>query len=924
MQTWLSLLTGLAIAAAPVAAAEDPVRIAQAEEDPADAVTDAAAGEGSAAPARPAPPPSRSGIEEIVILGGESEATRDFESADSVTGFSAEDLSALGVQSVADLDTFTPNLEIVTTGATTPTIFIRGVGLNDFNANAATAVAVYQDDVQVNAPALQLGALFDMEAVNVLRGPQGTGLARNASAGAIKVYSRKPTGEFGGYLHSDFGNFGYLDFEGAIEAPIYEDVLAARFAFRLAERDATAKNGCGGGPSPEERGLGMVENFLGQLVPGVVDTVKAAEWDGVSHCSEGRGKFTNPDWFFGSGLPPFFSLSELPEGLPAGVNDLGYWAARGTLLFRPTLDMTWLVGAHGSRRDQLSRLGQAYGTLGSYCFNNDFANCKVGIDDGGSQIDGFLGGRDFRGYQAPEVVERLSEIRAEIEAALGEIPTPCNQACRQLRNTTINAGANAKMAEELARDLDSEPWRGDYDRVGSTQNDTWGGSLRGDVVLPGEIQFTTVSGYETYDRLIDIDLDFTSNVLFETRTEDTGWQFTQDLRLQGQYGDDTPLRWDIGGLFLMETLVVAIENDLGVGTIFAAKNRDYTQKLWSAAGYASLAFDFWEDFTLDGGFRWNWDRKTLDYALQRGGGAPPRTVSLADAWQAPTGTVRLTYRFREDTHAFWKYTRGWKGGHYNATSNDLQAVSIAEPEVNDAFETGLRGSWFEGRLGLDLSLFYYSYANYQIFTAIQFINGPPEFVILNANDVEVYGAEVDLVARPLPGMFLNARIGWLESQFLDFVLEQQARSAGVGGQIGVITREIQASGNRLLNAPQFKLSLTAEQTLSLGRWGSLTARYDGTWTDDTYYDATAGRGIPNNQNVQYLPANTIGQRAFWLHNLLLSYRTPGGNVEIKGWVRNLENKAYKTFAFDGSTFQNTTIYFVGDPRTYGVSVTASF
>ncbi len=74
----------------------------------------------------------------------------------------------------------------------------------------------------------------------------------------------------------------------------------------------------------------------------------------------------------------------------------------------------------------------------------------------------------------------------------------------------------------------------------------------------------------------------------------------------------------------------------------------------------------------------------------------------------------------------------------------------------------------------------------------------------------------------------------------------------------------------------------------------------------------------------FLPEDTLGQRAYWLHNLRLAYRTPGGNVEIAGWVRNLENKAYKTFAFDGSTFRNTTIYFVGDPRTYGVSVSASF
>ena len=190
------------------------------------------------------------------MRGAESEAANDFETADSVTGFGAEDLAALGAQDIADLAAFTPNLEIVTAGATTPTFFIRGVGLNDFNSNSTGAVAIYQDDVAINAPALQLGTLFDVEAVNVLRGPQGTGLARNASAGAIKIYSRKPTGEFGGFLRSEFGNYDARDFEGAIEAPIYEDMLAGRFAFRFTERDGTMQNRCGNAPPFADRGAG--------------------------------------------------------------------------------------------------------------------------------------------------------------------------------------------------------------------------------------------------------------------------------------------------------------------------------------------------------------------------------------------------------------------------------------------------------------------------------------------------------------------------------------------------------------------------------------------------------------------------------------------------------------------------------------------
>jgi len=885
-------------------------------------------------------------IEEILILGTESEGTRDFGDADSVTGFSAEDLSALGVQDIADLSSYTPNLEIVTTGATTPTFFIRGIGLNDFNANATGAVAIYQDDVVKNAPALQLTPVFDIEAVNVLRGPQGTGLARNATAGAIKTYSRKPTGDFDAYVRSDFGNYDFRDFEGAIEIPMLEDVLAGRFAFRFTQRDGTMQNRCGDAPplasraevptAIQLRNLGLKNTYIGGAT--LADGTPIQGW---SICGEPVDRI---------GPRPF--ISDIPTGLESWVNNLDNWAARGTLLFQPTLDMSWLFNAHGTRRDELSRLGQSYGTSGFYCENGDVENCNYsgqpkmcvapaanagnscsqssdcdsapGVGDGmcTSRIQGQLGGTQGtggQGYQTREVTRRLQKLAP---CFIG-VPGSPNGTCDLPANLASANAAKITVAQELAEHLDSKPWEGDFDRTGPTKLDTWGLYLNGDVSLPFGMQLTSVTGYDTYDRYIDIDLDFSPEVLFEIVTDDDGWQVTQDLRLEGELGEESWIHWDIGGWFLREQLDVVVTNDFGRGTNLAIGQRDYTQDLWSAAGYASLSFDFWEDFTLDGGARYNWEQKKLDYMLITGALPEPVLENLNDTWHDPTGTVRLTYRFRDDTHAFWKYTRGWKPGTYNATSSLAQGVSVADPERIDAFETGMRGSWFDGRLDLDFAFFYYSYHDYQLFIAQQFSGGQPEFVILNADKAEVYGAEVEAVAKPWEGAYFDVRFGWLESQFLDFVQVQQ-EIVRLGGQQVTVNRELQNTGNPLLNSPRFKVSISAEQTVPIGGWGSLTARYFGVWTDTSYYDATEGRGIPNVENRIFLPKKTIAQPAFWLHNFRLSYQPPESHFEIAGWVRNITNKAYKTFAFDGSTFNNTTIYFVGDPRTYGLSFVVNY
>jgi outer membrane receptor protein involved in Fe transport len=866
------------------------------------------------------PAQGETGGDEGAQKGAESAAATDFNVADSVTAFSAADLVALGAANIADLSAFTPNLEIVTAGATSATFFIRGVGLNDFGANATSSAPVYQDDVPMNSQALQLGTLFDMETVNVLRGPQGTGLARNASAGAIKLYGRKPTGQFTGFLRGRGGNYDYQEYEGAVEAPILEDMLSGRLAFIFTDRDGTMKNRCADAlpfsqrvpvPSPFE----LNANHQ-------TETTSPSSW---SMCGE------NP--FNGSRND---AISDVPVGLPKWVNDRHNWAGRATFLFEPTLDTSFLVNAHLSRRNELSRLGQSMGTNGYTCLNGDVANCDpvTPTDPDSSRINQVLGGTQGNGgagYQPREIKQALTNYAPCYQLGFGYQKQIGVGGCGSRAVTNPNfAGfdfAKRKVSRKLARDLDSEPWEGDFNHVGPTKNDTEGVSMKSEITLPYDLEIDAVSGFDRYHRHVDIDLDFSPETLFHINTHDSGYQFYQDVKLGGETPIfDTPITWDIGGWVLPEKIDVNVLVDLGKLSGFGVGERNYTQRLLSMGGYGSFSFDFSEDFTLDGGVRFNYEEKKMNYILFQNLGSVQEPLQLGehDYYHAPTGTIRLTYRFSEDTHVFWKYTRGFKPGHYNATGSKISGITKAEPEYIDAYETGLRSEWFGGMLSGEASLFYYNYQGYQIFTAQQFAGSGPEFIVINANDAEVYGAEVNATVRaPWQGGYVNVNFGWLESEFLDFTLIQQA-TVNLRGAQQTINRELQNSGHPLLNSPRFKVAITAEQALPLGKYGYLIPRYDGAWSDDTYYDATKGRGIPNIQGFNYAPKLTFAQRAHWIHNARLAYRTPDGRLEIAGWGRNLENSAYKTYTFDGSTFQQTSIYFVGDPRTYGGDITVTF
>ena len=118
--------------------------------------------------------------------------------------------------------------------------------------------------------------------------------------------------------------------------------------------------------------------------------------------------------------------------------------------------------------------------------------------------------------------------------------------------------------------------------------------------------------------------------------------------------------------------------------------------------------------------------------------------------------------------------------------------------------------------------------------------------------------------------------------------------------------------------------MTLQQAFPIGRFGAIVARWDGAWKDTTYFDSSEGRGLPNGDGDLILPKDTIGQRAFWLHNVRLSYWTPDESIEVAAWVRNVADETAKAFSADLTTFQKTTLHFVNQPRTFGVSTSIKF
>jgi iron complex outermembrane receptor protein len=148
----------------------------------------------------------------------------------SINAFTDEDMRVFRVEDPTDIAQLVSNVDIKgTLGGVNPAITVRGVGLNDFNANNNPSVGVYIDEIFLASPAMLNTRMFDVERVEVLKGPQGTLYGRNATGGAINVINRKPTQEFDAYVSGGVGNYDSVDIEAAVGGG-FSDTVAGRFS----------------------------------------------------------------------------------------------------------------------------------------------------------------------------------------------------------------------------------------------------------------------------------------------------------------------------------------------------------------------------------------------------------------------------------------------------------------------------------------------------------------------------------------------------------------------------------------------------------------------------------------------------------------------------------------------------------------------
>ncbi|UJB66137.1 TonB-dependent receptor [Acidovorax sp. YS12] len=196
-----------------------------------------------AAWAQPAQGPGASTVLDRVVVTADRREEDVQEVNTAITVIGGDAVEQKEVRNAGDVIRFVPNMTADTTdGHGRPKWYIRGIGLSDASLHMTNPVGTYVDDVYVwNASTVGF-PLFDLERVEVLRGPQGTLWGKNTTGGAINFISKKPVFKNEGYVKASYARFNESLLEGAYNAVIKEDVLAARISFHRQDADRYTQN----------------------------------------------------------------------------------------------------------------------------------------------------------------------------------------------------------------------------------------------------------------------------------------------------------------------------------------------------------------------------------------------------------------------------------------------------------------------------------------------------------------------------------------------------------------------------------------------------------------------------------------------------------------------------------------------------------
>ena len=398
----------------------------------------------------------------------------------------------------------------------------------------------------------------------------------------------------------------------------------------------------------------------------------------------------------------------------------------------------------------------------------------------------------------------------------------------------------------------------------------------------------------------------------EQEVQDRTRQFSQEVQWLGSAAGGR-LRYTLGGLYFderghdtyririapglyqaLEALPPGIIPGLGGPGNPVNASLDYDGALTSSIVSRSYALFAHADYQVTGAFDvWAGLRETLDHkdyhaSFDRfASGITAYDVTPSHSWSALTPTAGVEYRWTPALMTYVSASRGYKAGGFNGRSETaFVAQTPFDPEYVWTYEAGLKGSWFDRRLTLDLAAFHSNYTDLQLLS-LSSDGAAPVVIVQNAGAARIDGFEVELTAAPVAGMRLSSGVGHLDARYTR--LDPSVTAATLADQ--------------LPKTPAWTFNAGIEQAFATPI-GRLTARGDYAWR------SMVQNAVDN--------APILAQKAFGLLDAQLALQPKGARWSIAAFGTNLANTRYITNGLSTLDSIGTANVTHGRPREWGL------
>ncbi len=752
------------------------------------------------------PVAAASSVETVVVTS--SKIKGDIQTVPiAITALSQEQLTSRQIAGGPDLVKEVPNLTFTKTNFTGYSIQIRGIGTQAISVATDPAVAVAFNDIPFIRNHFFEQEFYDVNQVEVVRGPQGTLYGRNATAGVVNLISAKPTDQFEAMVSADWGNYSNRRYEGMVNIPISDDRIDLRVAGEWTKRDGYTRDALTGG-QVDGRNLWSTRVTLGMKPSENVHAYLV--WE---HFQESDDRMR--------------TAKQLCNYDP-GPDQVG--PINKTFTVGYPIATTFHPGEYVAT-DRGARAVLSQGCLPASLYspesfdtpNGDSLPIVYGVQWGGFNLAGgplMLGSDPY----ASDVQSRNLRV---IETAIKPV--------YQAKNDTVEFNVDYAVTPSLTFTSQTgynHDFLGsieDFNRFSSNSGvfftsasqpnpDLYGDGHTGVLFTPGGIFCDPQLGCS--DRFVGVDL-----------SQERAWQFSQEFRVASSFKG--PFNFSVGGNYLhYETLedyyvflnLLSLESrfqdDLGGGYSGATSNGvcygtameliipsrksgsvplgdcPYTDPsplvpgfdgqghnyfrsenpyvLNSYAGFGEAYYQVRPDLKLTAGLRWTSDHKHfLEIPSQTAtvGWGYPVYGAVDQQWNEWTGRAVADWTpkldFTDQTLIYGSFSRGYKAGGANPPppnyfsgfgSGATHPLTFA-PEFVNAYELGTKNTLLDGGLTLDGDVFYYDYKGYQISQIV-------DRTSVNLNfDAHIKGAEMEASYEPIPGLKFSFAGGYEDARF---------------------------------------------------------------------------------------------------------------------------------------------------------------